>query len=383
MFLPSRFLPAVTLALLALATTPSRALGGPGSFTFDLPLAPSIATPAWLGRPVTPVTDFATMILPIAPSDTTSSLLVTIYFQEKPGGFLRIIWQGATTSQTLSNNFYEGIGMSNQRSLLISPATLLGGGSLVLQCGDATLGVQRIHLQWLGSQTALVSPQIEDTLVTSALGTTQPAAILNGQPPPPDEPAWADHLVRVPITDVPQRIEEAVEFNVQLDGVPQSGRLVLKENGLPWGKHLVLWINQKRAGTITPEVPDLRDAGYLSAAGAYVGWREGSIYLPVSFLQSGDDAVQFSYEDDGTSDATPPPAITPLDFPLAVKEVILQLDYGAGDTASTAVAVPASSVAAPPSIPVTDAPPGAEAAAAAAAPVSPTPASPDPGTPSP
>lgn len=302
----------------------------PGSFTMDLPFPASTATPAWLGQPVTPATSFATLDLPIQPADATSFLLVTVYFQEQPAGFLRVIWQGTggDNAQTLSDNFYEGIGMSNQRSLLISPETMQGGGTLVFQSGATSLGIARIRMQWLVSQNGLVSPEISDTLVTPSPGATQPAQVLNGQPATSDPAAWHGHLVNVPITDTPQRIEQGVEFSVQLDAAPLAGRLVLAENGLPWGKHLVVWINQQRAGTITPSVPDLLDDGYLSPDGIYTGWREGSIHLSSSAFVTGPNTIQFSLEDDvPATTSTDPNADSSSPAPLAVKDVVLQMDY--------------------------------------------------------
>ena len=306
------------------------ALDGPASFTFNLPFQANAATPTWMGHPVSPSTSFATLSIPIAPPDANASLVVTVLFKEKQGGFLRITWQGSQSAEVLSDNFYEGIAMSNQRTLLVPAQTLQGAGTLNFQCGDTTLGIQRIRLEWVENRTSLVSPEVQDLLVTPASGVTQGAQILDGQPQMVDPAAWRDEIVNVPITDAPERIEQGVEFNVQIDSLPGSGRLALKESGLAFGKHLVVWVNQQRAGTITPNVPDLRDDGYLGGAIAniYVGWREGSFSLPVSLLKVGTNAVQFSAEDDvppanATSASTPVTAAPPL----ALKNVALQLDY--------------------------------------------------------
>lgn len=304
----------------------------PGPFTLDLPFAANQATPIWLGHPEIPQTIFATLNLPIIPPDANASLLVTVFFQEKEGGFLRISWQGVQGAQILSNNFYEGIAMSNQRSLLISPETLLGDGTLGFQCGDTALGIQRIEFEWLENKDGVVSPLIPDLLVTSATGVTQPAQNLDGQPKQAYEASWHGRLVTIPVTTLPQRIEQGVEFSVQLDAVPASGRLSLDENGLPWGKHLAVWINQQRAGTVTPAAPDLADDGYLTQTNPptpYVGWRNGSFYVPASLLQAGVNTVQFSAEDDtppaqGTTNSV---SATNPDQPLAIKNVVLQLGY--------------------------------------------------------
>lgn len=308
-----------------------RASDLPAPVILDLPIPANQATPSWLGHPETPATMFAALNLPILTPDTTASLLVTVYFQEKQGGFIRVIWQGTQGAQLLSDNFYENIGMANQRSLLISATTLVGDGVLTFQCGDSTLGIQRIKLEWLESKNGLVSPEVQDLLVTPATGPTQLAQSLTGQANPTGPGGWQDQLVTVPITDQALRIEQGVEFSVDLDKVPASARLALKETGLPLGKHLVVWINQQRAGTITPAVPDLLDDGFLTnenASNSYVGWRDGSFFVPVSLLKEGINTMQFSGEDDAT--LTPGNAGTSntgLESPLAVKAIVLQLNY--------------------------------------------------------
>ena len=302
----------------------------PPSFVLKLPVQASEPLPIWLGAPQTLLTTFAMLNLPVQPPNPDASLLVTVYFQEKQGGFLRVVWQGAQTAQALTDNLYEGIGMDNQRSLLISPQTLAGGGNLNFQCGDTVLGIQRIKLEWLATQSGLVSPQIQDLLVTPETGPTQPGHALTGQPVPPDPAAWKGQVVSVPMTDCPQRIEQGVEFSIQLDAIPALGKISLKEAGLPLSKHLIVWINQKRAGTITPVVPDLLDPGFLAdvSPDTYVGWRDGSFMVPVSLLQAGVNTVQFSTEEEiPSADAKGSDATTGPVEPLALKGAVIQFSY--------------------------------------------------------
>jgi hypothetical protein len=347
-------------ALLFLALSPAlRALDGSEIFTVDFPFGANAATPAWLGHPVTPSGTFATLDLPITPPDPGASLLVTVFFQEKEGGFLRISWQAApvttegtgavpdpgeaASSSVLCDNFYEGIGMSNQRSLLVSADTMKQPGTLVFQCGDSTLGISRIKFEWLQNSTGLSSPAINDVLVTSANGKTQLASELAGQPPAAQDAVWHDRVINVPISDVPVRIEQGVDFTVQMDGPPTVARLEVKESGLPWGQHLVVWINNQRAGVVLPVVPELGDAGYPDEKGStYVGWRAGTFYIPSGFLTAGSNTLQLSAEPDVPPATAPDPNAT-LD-PLAVKELGLELDYPAGSTATasaTTAQVPA------------------------------------------
>jgi len=347
--LPVRVTGWAGLLLLVLAG-PAWGAGLPAPVTLDLPIPANKALPTWLGQPTAPATNFATLELPIFAPDPTASLLVTVYFQEKQGGFMRIMWAGTQGAQVLSDNFYEGIGMANQRSLVISPATLIGDGTLTFQCGDSALGIQRIKLEWLTTRDGLVSPQVQDLLVTPAIGPTEPALTLSGLPVPAQPGAWQNQLVTVPMTDDAERIEQGVDFSIDLDQPPGAARLALKETGLPLGKHLIVWINEQRAGTITPAVPDLLDGGYLADAKAtnttatttttYVGWRDGSIYLPVSLLKAGINTIQFSAEEDTnlTGATAPPPAAD--DAPLSIKDVVMQLDYTATPLPATAPATP-------------------------------------------
>ncbi len=334
----------------------------PAPVLLDVPVPVNRALPAWIGEPhVVPTSYFSTLDLPLLPPDPTASLLVTVYFQEKPGGFLRVLWQGTQGTQgaqVLADSFYEGVAMPNQRSLLVPPATLIGGGTLMLQSSDPSLGIQRVKLEWLASKDALVSSQVPDLLVTSSSGTTTPASSFNGLPEPTAPGAWTNQIVTVPMTDAPVRIEQGVDFSVDLDQVPGSARIGLQEEGLPLGKHLVVWVNDQRAGILTPNVPDLLDSGYLpdaDAATTYVGWRNASFYAPVSLLKTGVNSVQFSTEDDVPSltlnSSTPATPATP-EAPLAIKGLVMQLNYT--PKKSTLALFPAAPIAASTPAPATD-----------------------------
>ena len=253
---------------------------------------------------------------------------------------MRITWKGTQGAEVLSDNFYEGIGMANQRSLLISPSTLIGDGILSFQCSDTDLGIQRIKMEWLASKEGLVSPEVQDLLVTPSVGPTQLGQSVNGHANPTEPGAWQNQLVTVPLSDQALRIEQGVEFSVDLDKVPGSARLALKEAGLPLGKHLIVWINQQRAGTITPTVPDLLDDGFLASANtsaSYVGWRDGSFYVPVSLLKAGINTVQFSDEDDVTLTGSVAASDLTQDPPLAIKGIVLQLNYLSAPASASAI----------------------------------------------
>ena len=302
----------------------------PPPLTLTVPVPANLATPAWLGHPVTPNDTLATLDLPITPPDPNASLLVTIYFTEVDNGFLRINWNpDSGTALQLSSNFFENIGMTNARSLLIAPSTLGTGGTLMLQGNTDTLGVQRIKFEWLESRQDLVSPAAPAMLITTADGKTVTADSVNGQPAPEPTAGWDGDVVSVPVIAEPVRIEQGVDFSVQLDTVPTNARIVLKESGLSLNQRFVVWLNQQRAGTLTPAVPRLTDAGFFtdpSSSTSYIGWRDGSFYVPVALLKAGVNTLQFSPEDDAHP-ANSPSAGSLNAPPLALKDLAIQMNY--------------------------------------------------------
>ena len=284
---------------------------------------------------------FASLDLPLTTPEVGASLLVTISFREKQGGFLRLTWKDTQGEQVLSSNFYEGVAMSNQRTLLVPATVIKDGGTLSLQVGDTTLSVQRISLEWVEEHSALVSPEQPEEEVISRLGKTSLASALDGQPAASVSSTLDGAIVSVPIISAPQRIEQGVEFSLQLQGVPRAARLSFEESGLPWGQHFVLWINQQRAGTITPDVPDLEDSGFPSSASQpYVGWRRGSIYLPVALMKPGLNALQLSVENDAPAAGDDPEDDTTSSQPLAVNRLVCQFDYTAPEVIAAASATP-------------------------------------------
>jgi hypothetical protein len=307
-----------------------RAIDLPPALTLNVPIAPNLATPAWLGHPNTPLSALTTLELPITAPDPHASLLVTVYFQENNNTFLRVLWKNTQATATIADNFYEDIGMANQRSLLIPPSTLTGDGTLIFEGGVTSIGIQRIKLEWLESREDIASPKIADTLVTPLGAPTVTEQSIIGAEPQPEAGAWDNDIVNVPLADAAVRIEQGVDFSIDLDKIPTSARVALKETGLPLGQHLVVWINEKRAGTITPSVPGLSDGGFFTdSTGAtnYVGWRDGTFFIPVSLLKNGVNSLQFSPEDAAATDANP--STTTSTAPIALKALALQLNYEA------------------------------------------------------
>jgi hypothetical protein len=272
----------------------------------------------------------ATINFQIVPPAGNSDLAVTFYFTETPGGFLRVYWTGVQGGEMLSDNLFEGIGMPNQRTLLIKRGTLSTPGTLTVQSSETSLYLSRIHWEWVEPSTVSLADAAKQAALVTAAGAIFGEGEVNGAPllPPPDQVGKS--VVTANLTDKPERIEKGVEFIATLQGVPQYARLEVKMSGVPLDKPVQLWVNGAQAGEVSMEVPDLNDPGYRAAAGAppvYIGWRKGVIYLPAGALKLGDNQFQFAVKD-----AT---AVTPL----AVKDLQLQLKYEY-NTANTPTAAP-------------------------------------------
>ncbi|NJK91333.1 MAG: hypothetical protein HC904_05565 [Blastochloris sp.] len=256
-------------------------------------------------------------VFPAAPGK--SGLLATLLFEEVEGGFLRAYWRSETDSMMLSENLYEGIGLSNQRVLRIPQKLLEGGGTLTLQAGGTQLGLRKISWDWLSPLPMLVAGD-QDAALMNSLGIPLRESEVDGDPMTVPIDKWKGRVVTAQITESPLRIEQGVEFGCLLEEPPALARLEWKVNGLPLPESMMLWVNGQSVGLVRPELPDLTDPGYHKLAGSkptYYGWRKASVLIPNSRLKSGYNAIQFSADsEDGL-----------FPQPLAVKEIRVQLFY--------------------------------------------------------
>jgi hypothetical protein len=290
-------------------------------FTFDLENPGQKQTlPTWMsGEPTASPAAHATISFPIVPPRDNSDLAVTFYFTETPGGFLRVYWAGAQTSEMLSDNLFEGIAMPNQRTLLIKRSTLSTPGTLNVQSSEATLNIARIHWEWVDSGTVSIADTTKQPALINGTGGVLGEDEVDGAPLLPKPDQIGKSVVTANLTDKPERIETGVEFVATLQGVPKYARLEVRMSGVPIDKSVQLWVNGVAAGSVQLEVPDLNDLGYQPATDgappAYIGWRKGFIYLPASELKTGDDEIQFVVKDAAAA------------TPVAVKDLLLELNY--------------------------------------------------------
>jgi len=281
---------------------------------------------------------FAEIRFEITPPSTPSDLLVTITFNEKAGGFLKAFWDTAEGFQTLSDNLYEGIAMPNQRSLLISQLMLKEKGTITFQASQEDAQIYKIQWEWLESKVISASEDFFGLAAVSGNGKALEAEEVNGEPFPAPVDQWKGSFMTAVLTDEPERIEEGLEFQADMEKVPAIVRLEGWVSGLSLDKALTLWINGVPVA-ISPEVPNLTDPGYqILTPGkfSYVGWRKVQLWISPDWLQTGVNKFQFSWESDSS-----------LVAPVAVKNLSLQLYFSSVLQPSTEVITLKESAALP------------------------------------
>ncbi|HEY5892736.1 MAG TPA: hypothetical protein VIT91_05840 [Chthoniobacterales bacterium] len=287
------------------------------SFLQDFSLGHEVDLPQWMGGlPLATPAKNATVSFPIQPPETDEDLLVTVFFSEQPGGFLRVYWADSRNQQMLCANLNEGIGMDNRRTLVIKRSVFDGEGMLTFQSSEPIFGVHRIFWQWTRSQAAY----LDDTYFAGGFLTRSGEWLrddeIDGFPPTKPSDNWLNDVVTAPIRIEPVRIENGVEFSANLQEIPKLARVKVKVSGLAVTSRLRLWLNDQDAGEVSLIVPDLTDPGLEPAPDGtvhFTGWREGTLLVNIELLTIGENRFQFGAEPQATR--------------LAVKDFDLQLQY--------------------------------------------------------
>lgn len=286
--------------------------------------AQSTDQPGWIqsvaARPSSDET-LGTLEFDITPPSEERELLVTLTFTEAEAGFLRLLWTQNGQAIALSENFQEGIGMTNRRSILIPKELLQGPGRLTIVSGTVDLKVTVIEWNWLIPRSIPVAegPGGQWRLVDGA-GRGRLLEQVSGEPEVPPADQWQNHVVTASLTDKPERIENPTEFSVPFTQIPAHVRLDAQLSGLPLGTPVRIWVNGKDAGLFSVSTPELTDPGYQRAPQgecSYVGWRPGSAWIDSALFSLGDNKIQFE-----------PLWLSGNPSPLAIKNARLQADYG-------------------------------------------------------
>ncbi|MDR2463096.1 MAG: hypothetical protein LBD30_04875 [Verrucomicrobiales bacterium] len=275
--------------------------------------------PDWLRGREAGDSGLAAAAFVFAPETPEGDLLLTVVFEERDGGFLRVFWEGPNTALTLAENLQEGVNMTNKRTLLLRSDLLKNGGTLTLQSGAKQLPLKKIKWEPLVAQTTLTVSGGKTAAVVSASAEVLGGDDVSGETTPAAGDQWRDAVVTAGITERAERIEDGVGFEFELGAAPELARLECEVNGLALDGMLEIWLNDRRAGTLTVSVPELTDAGCGAEADGQLvfhGWRRGAALVPVEALTVGVNRLQFTAANGG-----------PIARPLAVKAVKWQLKY--------------------------------------------------------
>ncbi len=273
--------------------------------------------PQWMdGPPMATPAKYATVSFPIKPPQEEDDLIVTVFFNEQPGGFLRVYWDDGFNKEMLSDNLTEGIGMANRRTLVIKRRTMVANGLLTFQASGARLGVNRIYWQWNRQQSAYLDEAFFPGGLLGRSGEWLRDDEIDGLPATTRNDFWQGNLVTAPLITKPERIEQGVVFVADLPEQPRFVRVHAKISGLPLDSKLVVWVNDLPAGELSVAVPDLSDPGVSEEPETgltYTGWRDAGLLVDASLLKLGEN--RFVFEPDKNLPA------------LAIKDFDIQLQY--------------------------------------------------------
>ncbi len=257
----------------------------------------SAPLPQWMdGPPMATPAKHATVSFPINPPKAEDDLVVTVFFNEQPGGFLRVYWDDGFNKEMLTENLSEGIGMANRRTLVIKRGTMVARGLLTFQSSETQLGVDRIYWQWSRQQSAYLDDAYFPGGILGRSGEWLRDDEIDGLPATPRNDFWQGDVVTAPIITTPVRIERGVQFIAELPENPKFVRVHTKVSGLPLNTKLTLWVNNKPAGEVSVIVPDLSDPGLTETQDGglnYTGWREASLLVEASLLTVGENYFYF------------------------------------------------------------------------------------------
>ena len=216
--------------------------------------------------------------------------LLTVVFQEEPGGFLSVYWQNALGKrELLAPNLFENIGLPNQRTLLIKRPTMAGPGKVILKSSQAVLNVLRVRLDWARPGVVRLVDNVPNGALVMSGGKMFAPEEVDGSPLTPIADSWEGRILTTSVTDQAERIEKGIDFAISIPDKLARARLEVLVNGLRLDQTLTLWVNGSAVGALALEVPDLTDPGYEKAENGTMLSRAGakaSSFSPVINFRS-------------------------------------------------------------------------------------------------
>ena len=264
-------------------------------FTVDLPFDAAQPLPAWMhGPPVSAPGAGARVAFRLSPP-AGRDLLVHLVFDETENGGLRVEWlrDGQSTPEALAENLGEGLGVPNQRPLLVSASRLGGNGTLIVQ-GGAHLNVNRVKFEWVSERTLLSSASRYVPVVVTASRLTLAEADVDGGPRLVLQDEWRDRVVRAPLTEGSEALTPSLELVTALEQAPTMARIEASLAGVYLDQEVWLVVNGQELGPLAIEVPTLEDPGHLGLPGRaveFAGWRRASAHIPPAVLLPAENSI--------------------------------------------------------------------------------------------
>jgi hypothetical protein len=284
----------LALAVMAVPADQGRA-GDDMVFTADLPFDAAQDLPAWMHGPpmMAPGSGDRVAFRLSPPADR--DLLVHLVFDETEGGGLRVEWQrdGQSITEVVADNLGEGLGVPNQRRLLISASRLGGNGTLILQ-GGSSLTVNRVRFEWVAERTMLASAMRYVPVVVTASRLTLAEADVDGGPRPLLQDEWRERVVRAALTEGAELLTPSLELVPALEQIPIGARFEASVAGVYLDQEVWLVVNNHEVGPLAIEVPTLEDPGHLGVPGReveFAGWRRASAHIPSALLMPGENSI--------------------------------------------------------------------------------------------
>lgn len=264
-------------------------------FTADLPFDAAQPLPAWMhGPPVSAPGAGSRIAFRLSPP-AGRDLLVHLVFDDSDGGGLRVEWlrDGSSTPEVLAENLGEGLGVANQRPLLVSASRLGGNGSLLLQ-GGANMNVNRVKFEWVEERTMLASASRYVPVVVTASRLTLAEADVDGGPRPALQDEWRDRIVRAPLTEKAELLSPSLELISTIEQAPTQVRLEASFAGVYLDQEVWLVVNGQEIGPLAIDTPTLEDPGHLGRPDRLVefaGWRRATAHIPAQMLLPGENSI--------------------------------------------------------------------------------------------
>lgn len=310
------------IAAMAAAWMGSAAAAEQPVFTADLPFDAAQPLPSWMhGPPVSAPGGGARVAFRLSPPPGRD-LLLHLVFDETAGAGLRVEWQrdGQGVSEAVAENLGEGLGVPNQRALLVSASRLGGNGTLLLQ-GGGSMNVNRVKFEWVAERTTLAASTKYVPVVVTASRLALAEADVDGGPRPELQDEWRDRVVRASLTQKPEVLTPSLEFQAVLEEAPKLARLEVSVAGVFLDQEVWVIVNNHEVGPLAIEVPTLEDPGHLGRPGRaveFAGWRGASSHLPADLLLPGENSVVLELRS---------PANSGYRNRTLIREAVLELAY--------------------------------------------------------